>query len=217
MAQQINLSTPILLTQKRYFSAQTMLVALSVFVVFGGIGMAVWVWNFQQSMDSMNETLRAQSSELDKLRLAIANNRGIVKQPAAVLQTELQQLQTAVAQREKLQQILQEGVLPAGSRYSDRLDWIARSIPATVWITGVKMDGTHFDVSGYTLEPAALTEWRAKLAQSTLMQGMELAAIKVESVRGLTGRERWAFYLSNAVTTPSSSSSSPSHPKEKKP
>lgn len=209
MAQQINLSTPILLTQKRYFSAHTMLVALSVFVVLGGMGCAVWVWNFQQSMNSMNETLKAQASELDKLRLAIANNRSMTKQPTAALQTELQQLQTAVSQREKLQQILQEGVLPVGSRYSDRLDWIARSIPAAVWITGIKMDGTHFDVSGYTLEPAALTEWRAKLAQSTLMQGMELAAIKVESVRGLTGRERWAFYLSNAIEHP--------NPKEKKP
>ena len=106
MAQQINLSTPILLTQKRYFSAQTMLVALSVFVVFGGIGMAVWVWNFQQSTDSMNETVRAQSSELDKLRLAIAQNRSIHQQPITALQTELQQLKASVAQREKLQQFL---------------------------------------------------------------------------------------------------------------
>ena len=36
MPQQINLSTPVLLTQKRYFSAQTMLVSLGVFVLVGG-------------------------------------------------------------------------------------------------------------------------------------------------------------------------------------
>ncbi len=216
MAQQINLSTPILLTQKRYFSAHTMLVALSVFVVLGGLGCAIWVWNFQQSMDSMNETLKAQSSELDKLRLAIANNRSMTKQPTAALQTELQQLQAVVSQREKLQQILQEGVLPAGSRYSDRLDWIARSIPAVVWITGIKMDGTHFDVSGYTLEPAALTEWRSKLAQSSLMQGMELAAIKVENAHHIGGRERWSFHLSNAVVKENPALPKET-PKEKKP
>lgn len=199
MAQQINLSTPILLTQKRYFSAHTMLIALSVFVVLGGILLLVSLWNYQQSMDSMNVTLTAQASELDKLRLAIANNRSMNRQPTAALQTELQQLQTAVSQREKLQQILQEGVLPVGSRYSDRLDWIARSIPATVWITGIKMDGTHFDVSGYTLEPAALNEWRAKLVQSPLMQGLELTALRVENVRNTSGRERWSFSLHNTL------------------
>lgn len=198
MAQQINLSTPILLTQKRYFSAHTMAIALGVFVVLGGILCVAWVWNFQQSMNSMDATLKAQSAELDKLRLAIASNRSVVKQPTPALQAELQQLRTAISQREKLQQILQEGVFPAGSRYSDRLDWVARSIPAAVWITGIKMDGTHFDVSGYTLEPAALNEWRAKLAQSTLMQGMELAAVKVENVKHpTTARDRWSFSLSN--------------------
>jgi hypothetical protein len=36
MPQQINLSTPVLLAQKRYFSAQTMLASLAVFVLLGG-------------------------------------------------------------------------------------------------------------------------------------------------------------------------------------
>lgn len=216
MAQQINLSTPILLTQKRYFSAHTMAVALGVFVVLGGILCAVWVWNFQQSMDSMDGTLKAQSSELEKLRLAIASNRSIAKQPTPVLQAELQQLKATVAQREKVQQFLQEGVLEAGSRYSDRLDWVARSIPAAVWITGIKMDGTHFDVSGYTLEPSALNAWRAKLAQSTPMQDMALAAIKVENVRNAQGRDRWSFQLSNTRAA-NSTGAKPAAVPEKKP
>jgi Tfp pilus assembly protein PilN len=72
------------------------------------------------------------------------------------------------------------------------------------------MDGTHFDVSGYTLEPSALSEWRTKLAQSPLMQDMELAAIRVENVRTTAGRERWSFQLRNTVVHPPV-------PKEQKP
>jgi Tfp pilus assembly protein PilN len=80
-----------------------------------------------------------------------------------------------------LQEALKEGVFRPGWGHSDRLTWVARSIPATVWVTDVRMDGTRFEVSGFTLEPAALNVWVDKLSLSPLMQGLKLATVKVEN------------------------------------
>jgi Tfp pilus assembly protein PilN len=48
-------------------------------------------------------------------------------------------------------------------------------------MTEVKMDGSRFEVTGFTLESAALNEWVDKLALSPLMQGLKLATVKVEN------------------------------------
>ncbi len=45
MPQQINLSTPVLLAQKRYFSAQTMVLSLLVFLVAGLAMTAYGLWS----------------------------------------------------------------------------------------------------------------------------------------------------------------------------
>ena len=50
MAQQINLSTPILLVQKRYFSANTIAISLGAFLVLGGALCAAWIWNFERGI-----------------------------------------------------------------------------------------------------------------------------------------------------------------------
>ena len=64
MPQQINLCTPILLAQKRYFSAQTMLQAVAVFVVLGGALCMYWVSSLNAASGGFKKTLDAQAPEL---------------------------------------------------------------------------------------------------------------------------------------------------------
>jgi Tfp pilus assembly protein PilN len=66
------------------------------------------------------------------------------------------------------------------------------------------MDGSRFEVAGFTLEPSALNEWVDKLAASPLMQGLKLATVKVESATGAPGRSTWSFHLVS-VEPPASS------------
>ena len=75
MPQQINLCTPILLTQKRYFSAQTMVQALAVFVVLGGGLCAYWVWSLNTASDGFKVTLATQARELESLQVATAQGK----------------------------------------------------------------------------------------------------------------------------------------------
>lgn len=180
MPQQINLCTPILLTQKRYFSARTMAIALGVFLLLGGLLCGLWVWNLDQASASFKLAADAQKIEVDNLQAAIARNRAAAAPADPVLVAQLTERRNLLAQRQQLKEALNEGMFRQGWGHSDRLTWVARSIPAPVWINDVRMDGARFEVSGFTLEPAALNEWVDKLALSPLMQGLKLATVKVE-------------------------------------
>ena len=78
MPQQINLCTPILLTQKRYFSARTMLQAVAVFVVLGGVLCTSWVTSLNSASVGFKVTLDAQAPEMASLQAAVAADAPVV-------------------------------------------------------------------------------------------------------------------------------------------
>jgi Tfp pilus assembly protein PilN len=200
MPQQINLCTPILLTQKRYFSAHTMAIALAVFLVLGGALCGAWVWNLDRGSEAFNQTINAQARDVESLKAAIQRSQASAAPADPALLAQLQERRNAVEQREQLKEALVEGMFRPGWGHSDRLTWVARSIPASVWITDMRMDGTRFEVTGFTLEPAALNDWVDKLSVSPLMQGLKLATVKVENATAAT------------VTVPSAAASAASAP-----
>jgi hypothetical protein len=219
MAQQINLSTPILLAQKRYFSASTMAISLGTFLVLGGALCAAWIWNFDRGIETLGQSVATQALEVNNLKAAIERSKASAAPVDPALLEQLQRVRNSIGQREKLQIALQEGVFRPGWGHSDRLIWVARSIPDVVWISDVKMDGARFEVSGFTLEPSALNEWVDKLGYSPLMQGLKLATVKVEkatlvaaalasartaaaSASAQPPRETWAFNLVSVEPPP---------------
>lgn len=186
MPQQINLCTPILLTQKRYFSAQTMAIALGVFLILGIALCGAWVWNLDRASDSFRQSLNSRTVELNSLKASIQTSRASAAPADPALVALLAERRNAVVQREMLKEALNEGMFQPGWGHSDRLGWVAQSIPAPVWITEVRMDGSRFEVSGFTLEPAALNDWVDKLSVSPLMQGLKLATVKVQNATAAT-------------------------------
>lgn len=208
MPQQINLCTPLLLAPKRYFSAQTMVQALAVFVVLGGGLCAAWIWNLNRSTADMAQLRASQATELASLQSALLANAASAAPLSPELQAQVQSLRSQVQAQEKVLLALQEGRLVLGAAHSDRLALVSRSIPGPVWLTAVTADATRFEVTGYTLEPAALNEWVNRLAFSPLMQGLRLATVKVQSARLAkataeatatpAGREAWSFTLVSA-------------------
>ena len=217
MPQQINLCTPILLTQRRYFSAQTMVQALAFFVVLGGGLCAYWVLSLRTSSDGFKQAVSAHTPELNALQSAIATSRsgGIPVDPG--LTQELQVRRADVTQLEKMRDELKAGLFREGWGQSARLQLVAQSIPAQVWVTAVKASDAQLEVSGFTVEPSALNEWVRKLAASPLLQGQRLANVKVERVGGdgaaasatvpaaaaadaSAQRPLWSFGLTSAVS-----------------
>jgi len=216
MPQQINLCTPILLTEKRYFSAQTLAQALAVFVVVGGCLLAYSVWTLNVASDGYKKTLTLQASELEGLESAIKQGKAGTGSAETALTQELQSLRAELQQREEMLAELQQGLFKSGWGHSARLQLVAQSIPAKVWVTGVKADENQLEVSGLTLDPAALNEWVHKLAASPLLKDQKLSTVKVQNVTApesgampvaassasVAPRPMWTFSLLNAVAKP---------------
>ncbi len=183
MAQQINLRTPILLAQKKYFSADTMAVALAVFLLLGGALCAWWVWSLNTSADAMNATLAGYARERESVQAAIKARQEAAAPAAAALKQELQYRRDELAARRSLLGELTRGLASAGQGHAARLRLVAQSIPGQVWVTALQADDAKLDVHGFTLEPDALNTWVAALAAAPLLKGQALSAVKVERAR----------------------------------
>jgi Tfp pilus assembly protein PilN len=203
MPQQINLSTPVLLAQKRYFSAQTMLVSLAVFGLLGAGGTAYGLWELRSVTQAMRTALASQEPELLRLRASVALSKVSDTGGEAVAAQKLQAARLQLAQRTRALAEVREGLLVPGRGHSARLQVVAQSIPPQAWVTGVLADATQMEVSGFTLEPAVLNDWVDKLAKSPVMSGQQLSRVKVERATAAPdGRPLWSFRLVSSTLRP---------------
>ena len=182
MAQQINLCAPILLTQKKYFSAHTMAASLGFFVLVGGVMAGVWSWNLRSAAAQYAATMESQSRDIANLQSALERNKAAALPVDTGLTRQLDDRRQQLQQRKLLLAALQEGASEPGNGYSDRLKFLASSTPTPVWITNIVMASGSFQVSGYTLEPSALNEWVARMATHPLLQGLQLSDVQVKAM-----------------------------------
>ena len=207
MPQQINLCTPVLLTPKRQFSAARLARALAIVLVVGGVASAAWVDSLQRASAALRATVESQQREAESLKTAIAQSRAARAPADDGVQQQYQQRQTLLQERQAALAALQQGMALPGQAHSDRLAWIARSIPASSWVTEVRMDAGRFEVQGFTLEPAALSDWVASLSTSPTLGGLPLAAVRVDKLDDVAkaaaklpaGRAVWRYTLSSAA------------------
>jgi hypothetical protein len=210
MLEKINLFTHSHLTQKHYFSAQTMLRTLAVSAVLGGCLSVAWLRSLHVTGENFQASLTPQLREIESLEVAIAQRRTddlTNVEPATALEQELQASRTELLQLEKLAQEWQRGLLNPGSGHSALLRLVAKSIPDQVWVTEVSADEAQFEVSGFTLETEALSDWIVRLAASPLFRQKKLTAVNLESASpaileavGGNARPLWSFSLLSAPT-----------------
>jgi Tfp pilus assembly protein PilN len=183
MVQQINLCLPMLRKQKASFSAQTLLQALAAVLVVGGLLGVAWVWNLNQASDSLKQTLAAQTQEMAAMQAAIEKNQAGSGPALAAAQQVLTQQRALLTQRQQALAALQQGRAAPGFGHAARLQLVAQTIASQAWLTQLRADDTQLEVSGFTLEPAVLTDWVNRLAQSPLLKGQALSTVMVEQVK----------------------------------
>lgn len=198
MPQQINLCLPILRKQSDRFAAQTLVLALAVILVVGGALLAAWVWNLRQATASLKLTLATQTKELDDLRAALERAKSSSGPAEAAMTQEVKQKMLALEQRQRVLAVLSQGLFQPGRGHAAHLQLISQTIPAVAWVTQLKTDEQLLEVTGYTLEPAALNDWVSRLAASSLLQGQTLSTVNVESVKP------GATTMASAVSAPAS-------------
>lgn len=209
MPQQINLCSTTLQKARQQFEADTMALALGVFVLLGGALCASWVWNLQSASQGFAAAMQTQTLEMQSLQTAIDRSKAMAQPPSPELLAMAQEKRADIEIKTQALLALQQGQFKPGYGHSDRLALVARSIPDTVWVTEVRADSARMEVSGMTLEPAALNEWVNRLAMSPLMQGLRLATVKVQAASpgaaptpgaqpATAGRDTWTFNLVSA-------------------
>ncbi len=201
MPQQINLFTPILLTQKRYFSSRSMTLALLAFLVLGGSLCAFSVWSLNVSSEALKRELTARTSERESLQTALKARAAMSPASVDAVLKDLKLSEAELQQRQALLDDLRRGLVPLGGGHAARMQLVAQTIPSTVWITEILADERQLEVHGFTTQPSTLNEWLARLGQSPLLVGQTLSAVKVEQSR-LDGATVWAFSLLSAINGP---------------
>ena len=183
MPQQVNLCLPLLRKHKSSFGAQTLMQAMAVVLVGGGVLGAGWVWNLNQASASLQQTLAAQARELEAMNAALQSNQAGSGSALAASQQVMAKQRAQLTQRQQALAALQQGHLEPGFGQAARLQLVAQTIAPQAWITQLRADDNQLEVTGYTLEPAVLTAWINRLAQSPLLKGQALSSVLVERVK----------------------------------
>jgi Tfp pilus assembly protein PilN len=202
MTQQINLCNPVLLTQKRYFSALVMLRAYLGFMVLLSATCGYWVWQLDTERDAFIVAVKTQSSELKILQDSLGKIKLDAGAAVKGLSQDLQAQRLKQLQREQLLAALNKGHFQAGAGHASRLKLVAQSIPAKVWLTEIKADDGLLQLSGFTLETALLNEWMRRLENSPALIGQKLSFIKVEQSTAPSAKSVWNFTMTTALAKP---------------
>jgi Tfp pilus assembly protein PilN len=202
MTQQINLCAPILLTPKRYFSAQAMLRTFVVFLVVLSATCSYWVWQLNAEKKAFDLTFDMQSRELKNLQASLEKMKLNAGSVAKGMAQDLQTQRLKLLQREQLLAAVNKGHFQPGGGHSSRLKLVAQSIPPKVWLTEIKADDGLLHVAGFTLETAVLNEWLAKLDASPILAGQKLSSIKVEQSAVPSAKPLWSFSFVSSLAKP---------------
>ena len=196
MAQQINLYSPILLAPRRYFSALAMLQALAALAV-GLLGLSLWSVSHTQGLRrDLASTVAADSAEQQRLQAALAA-RPAAPTNVSALEQELAQARRQVNDRETLLASLSAPAPGSRTSRSTLLRVLAQTLPASAWLTEVKLLDGRVELAGATLQPEALRPWLDHLSAHPALAGQSLEAVKVErrDPDAGPGRESWTFHV----------------------
>ena len=214
MAQQINLYSPILLAPKRYFSALAMLQALALLTV-GLVGLSLWSVSHTQGLKrDLASATAADGAEQQRLQLALAA-RPATPSNVSALEQELAQARRQLADREALLASLSAPTPSGRISRSTLLRLLAQTLPASAWLTEVRLVDGRVELAGATLQPETLRPWLDRLSAHPALAGQALEAIKVErrDVDAGRGRETWSFrVVSGRGGAAASTSAAPAAP-----
>jgi Tfp pilus assembly protein PilN len=188
--------------------APAILKSLSFLLLVGGFWSSDWLSSMETEGDLVKQSMAVQSIEILSAKGAIELRRKNHKARSELVQ-ELEASRRELLQEEQAVLQRHQGLLRPGWGHAARLRLVAQSIPAQVWVTAMSINQGKFKIEGFTLEPAALSEWAAALKANPLIEGQKLSSINLQDagkVKFKTSRPVWSFNLVSAISEPSAKS-----------
>ena len=178
MSQQVNLYQPIFRKEKRKFSATTMLQATALTVFGIGLMYGYTYWQVRQ--------LRVEAAQTDKRLVNLTKRMDETARQfgehlqSKDLQVQVQKLQEQVAEKQRLQQILQSAQFNTQG-FSDYFTAFARQHIPGVWITGLDITGAadRLTLSGRSTNPELVPRYLQKLSTEKRLSGIEFQTFQM--------------------------------------
>lgn len=179
MSQQINLFNPIFMTQKKYFSAITMLQALGLIIVGSVMFYAYAVYQVNQLAQRSGETAKRYS--LEQKRLAHYLSEYSPQKATQLLEEELRKLEAQAAAQQNLVATLKSGAIGNTTGYSEYLRAFARQVVPGLWLSGfdIEGDGAQISLQGGVLNPSLVPAYIQRLNREKTMHGKSFAALQM--------------------------------------
>ena len=179
---QINLLNPSLLPKREFFSARSVL----GWVIVAIVAMAAVAWWAATETRSVSR----QASEQTVLRAAekqrvfgamLADGESIpTPQQIAAMDQSLRAKQTALESRRAALVNLKRVLGTENGGPSATLRTIASSMPDSVWLTELRATAGHLEVTGKTLDPAAVNAWLDRLTAAGYLTKKPVPAVRIE-------------------------------------
>lgn len=180
MSQQINLFNPVFLTQKKYFSAMTMVQALGLIVLGAALFYAYALYQVAQLSNQADQMSKRYAAE--QARLVSSSNEFSAQRSAETLDEELKRLEVQAAEQEKMLNLLKSGALGNTEGYSEYMRAFARQSVNGLWLTGFDItgDGAEMSLSGAALNPQLVPAYIQRLSKERIMHGKAFATLQMQ-------------------------------------
>lgn len=175
MSQQINLYNPILLQQKKIFSARAMGQALVVLVlgILAFYGYARYqVANLQSASNFSEKRLENAQARFGRLSQQFSP-----RAKSAALDQQISQVETDLKTLAQTQLALkQSGALESGG-FSPYFQAMARQIVDGLWLTGITVASNDLRISGRALKPELVPIYIRRLGNEPAMRGRQFSTL----------------------------------------
>lgn len=177
MSQQINLYNPILLQQKKIFSAATMAQSLAILLLglLAFYGYARYQVAHLQTV-SMQSEKRLESAQARVGRLTQQFNPRL---KSAALESRIKQTQAELGTLAQAQQALQQSGLSESKGFSPYFKALARQIVEGLWLTRFSVAGDEMRISGRALKPELVPAYIRRLSTEPIMQGRRFSTLEM--------------------------------------
>ena len=195
MSQQINLFNPHLLKQKKYFSVLTMAQALGL-ILLGSIFFYLYaIYQVKQLTAQSEDT--AKRYRAAEARLVQYSSELSPQQAKQMLEYELKQSETLLAEQRELIDTLKSGALGNTSGFADYMRAFARQTISGLWLTGFEItgDATQMTMRGSALNPELLPLYIKRLNHEKIMRGKEFASLQMQQHKFEDGKPVNRNYL----------------------
>lgn len=187
MSQQINLYNPILLRQKKYFSAVTMAQALGVLL----LGLLAFYGYARYQVASLQTATEQSAKRLENAQARVGRlaQQFSPRTKSAELEQRIEKTEAEIKGLAQAQQALKQSGLLDSSGFSPYFKALARQIVDGLWLTEFTVGGGEMRISGRALQAQLVPTYIRRLGAEPVLQGRQFSMLEMRQPEAVESKE----------------------------